>query len=296
MDNRNRYLIDTKIEPKIRFDRERLKAVLTQMAIDNVDFGYEWDKVRDDMMIAVPDEETLVSYLESLASLHHIEVVTSAPQVRYHEALRSSADADYTHKRASGSFEFARVRLRLEPGVTGAGNTFSNEVIGSTIPHKFIPAVEKGARSALAGGVLVGFPIIDTDITVLDGAYHEVDSSAQAFEAAAHEATREAATKAGLKLLEPVMDLDVTTPGAFVGIVLGDIFKRRGQVLRQKMRGEGTAIIAKVPLANLFGYKSAIHSLSQGKAHCAMSFSHYEVVSRRDDGPDNFPPAVGMRA
>jgi elongation factor G len=172
------------------------------------------------------------------------------------------------------------VKLRLEPNEPGKGNVFASEIVGGVVPKEFIPGVEKGIQSVWESGVLIGFPMVDTKVTLIDGAFHEVDSSAIAFEIAARAAMREGATKAGIKLLEPIMDVEVVTPGDFVGNVIGDINSRRGQIRSQEMRGNATVIRAYVPLANMFGYVSQLRSMSQGRASYTMQFAHYAEVPR----------------
>ena len=204
-----------------------------------------------------------------------------APQVAYREALARPTQVDYTHKKQTGGTgQFARVKLRLEPAETGQGNEFESEIIGGTVPKEYIPGVEKGIKSVWDYGVLIGFPMVDMKVTLFDGAFHEVDSSAIAFEIASRAAMREGCEKAGVKLLEPIMDVEVVTPGDFVGSVIGDINSRRGQIRNQEMRGNATVIRANVPLANMFGYVSQLRSMSQGRASYTMQFAHYADVPR----------------
>jgi elongation factor G len=168
----------------------------------------------------------------------------------------------------------------LEPNEIGKGNEFDSEVVGGTVPKEFIPGVEKGVNSVWDSGVLIGFPLVDMKVTLYDGAYHEVDSSTIAFEIAARAAMKEGCEKAGVKLLEPIMDVEVVTPGDFVGGVIGDINSRRGQIRSQEMRGNATVVRAFVPLANMFGYVSQLRSMSQGRAIYTMQFAHYAEVPR----------------
>jgi elongation factor G len=168
----------------------------------------------------------------------------------------------------------------MEPNVAGQGNEFESEIVGGVVPKEFIPGVEKGVQSVWDAGVLIGFPMVDTTVTLFDGAYHEVDSSAIAFEIASRQAMRDGAQKAGVKLLEPIMDVEVVTPGDFVGGIIGDINSRRGQIRNQEMRGNATVIRANVPLANMFGYVSQLRSMSQGRASYTMQFAHYGDVPR----------------
>jgi elongation factor G len=186
---------------------------------------------------------------------------------------------DYTHKKQTGgSGQFARVKLVIEPQEQGAGFAFDSKVVGGSVPKEYIPGVEKGVRSVLDNGVLAGFPMLDLKVSLIDGAYHEVDSSALAFEIASRAAFREAAQKAGPKLLEPIMKVEVVSPEDYVGGVIGDLTSRRGQILGQEMRGNATVINAMVPLANMFGYVNTLRSMSQGRAQFTMQFDHYAQV------------------
>jgi elongation factor G len=212
---------------------------------------------------------------------HNIEVNVGAPQVAYRETIMRSSEIDYTHKKQTGGTgQFARVKLRIEPNETGKGNEFASEIVGGVVPKEFIPGVEKGVNAIWDQGVLIGFPMVDIKVTLVDGAFHEVDSSAIAFEIAARQAMKDGAGKSGLKLLEPIMDVEVVTPGDYVGGVIGDINSRRGQIRNQEMRGNATVIRAFVPLANMFGYVSQLRSMSQGRASYTMQFAHYAEVPR----------------
>jgi elongation factor G len=186
---------------------------------------------------------------------------------------------DYTHKKQTGgSGQFARVKIVLAPQEQGAGFAFESKIVGGSVPKEYIPGVEKGVRSVLDNGVLAGFPMLDLKVELIDGAYHEVDSSALAFEIAARAAFREGAQKAGPKLLEPIMKVEVVSPEDYVGGVIGDLTSRRGQILGQEMRGNATVINAMVPLANMFGYVNTLRSMSQGRAQFTMQFDHYAQV------------------
>ena len=208
-----------------------------------------------------------------------VEANVGAPQVAYRETFTRLAEIDYTHKKQTGgSGQFARIKLRFEPQEAGAGITFSSEVVGGNVPKEFVPAVEKGIRSAAEAGVLAGFPVIDFKAVLYDGAYHEVDSSAVAFEVAARAAFREVAPKGGVKLMEPMMSVEVVTPEDFVGDVMGDLSSRRGQLTGSEPRGNATVIHAMVPLANMFGYVNNLRSATQGRANYTMQFDHYEQV------------------
>jgi elongation factor G len=239
------------------------------------------------------DQESGETILKGMGELHldikvdilkrtyGVEADVGQPQVAYRETLARPADIDYTHKKQSGGTgQFARVKLRLEPNETGKGNEFETEIVGGTVPKEYIPGVEKGVTSVWGNGVLIGFPIVDMKVTLYDGAFHEVDSSAIAFEIASRAAMKEGCEKGGIKILEPIMDVEVVTPGDFVGGIIGDINGRRGQIRDQQMRGNATVIRAYVPLANMFGYVSQLRSMSTGRASYTMQFAHYADVPR----------------
>jgi elongation factor G len=208
-----------------------------------------------------------------------VEANVGAPQVAYREYLAKKVDIDYTHKKQSGgSGQFGRVKFTVEPGERGSGIIFSDEIKGGNIPKEYIPSVEKGMRETAESGSLIGFPIIDFEIKLYDGAYHDVDSSALAFEICARAAMREAAQKAGIKLLEPIMKVEVVTPEDFMGDVIGDMNSRRGQIQGTDSRGNAQVVEAMVPLANMFGYVNQLRSFTQGRAQYTMQFSHYDEV------------------
>ncbi len=208
-----------------------------------------------------------------------VEANVGAPQVAYREYLAKPVELVYTHKKQSGgSGQFGEVKVSLQPGERGSGIIFKDEVKGGNIPREYIPSVEKGMRETAETGSLIGFPIIDFEIRLLDGKYHDVDSSALAFEITGRGAMREAAQKAGIKLLEPIMKVEVVTPEDYLGDVIGDLNSRRGQIQGTDSRGNANVIDAIVPLANMFGYVNQLRSFTQGRAQYTMQFSHYEEV------------------
>ncbi len=274
-------VIEMKVEPKSKADQEKMGVALAKMATEDPSFRVNTDPESGEIIIKGMGELHLEIKVDILRRTHSVEVATGAPQVAYRETLARATDIDYTHKKQSGgSGQFARVKLRLEPQEPGTGNEFESEIVGGTVPKEYIPGVEKGVESIWASGVLIGFPLVDTKVTLFDGAFHEVDSSAIAFEIASRQAMREGCQKAGIKLLEPIMDVEVVTPGDFVGGVIGDINSRRGQIRNQEMRGNATVVRANVPLANMFGYVSQLRSMSQGRASYTMQFAHYAEVPR----------------
>jgi elongation factor G len=274
-------VIEMKIEPKTKADVEKMGVALSKLAAEDPSFRISTDQESGETIIKGMGELHLEIKVDILKRTHKVEVNVGAPQVAYRETLARAVEHDYTHKKQTGGTgQFARVKLRLEPNEPGQGNEFESEIIGGVVPKEYIPGVEKGIQSVWDSGVLIGFPMVDMKVTLFDGAYHEVDSSTIAFEIASRQCMREACAKAGVKLLEPIMDVEVVTPGDFVGSVIGDINSRRGQIRSQEMRGNATVVRANVPLANMFGYVSQLRSMSQGRAMYTMQFAHYAEVPR----------------
>jgi len=208
-----------------------------------------------------------------------VEANVGAPQVAYRETISKSYDEDYTHKKQSGGAgQFARVKIKFEPLPPGSGFQFENTVVGGNVPKEYIPGVEKGLRQALETGVLAGFPCTDFKANLYDGAYHDVDSNVMCFEIAARAAFREGMAKAGPKLLEPIMKVEIVTPEEYMGDIIGDLNSRRGQVSNMDSRGNARVIDATVPLAQMFGYVGNLRGMSQGRAQYTMQFSHYADV------------------
>jgi elongation factor G len=208
-----------------------------------------------------------------------VEANIGAPQVAYRETITRQAEIDYTHKKQSGgSGQFARVKIVFEPNEEGEDFAFESKIVGGNVPKEYIPGVEKGIQSVMDSGPVAGFPMLGVKATLMDGAYHDVDSSVLAFEIAARAAFREGAQKAGAQLLEPIMKVEVVTPEDYMGDVIGDLNSRRGQIAGTETRGVDTVISAMVPLANMFGYVNSLRSMSQGRAQYTMHFDHYEPV------------------
>ena len=217
--------------------------------------------------------------VDILKRTYKVEANIGAPQVAYRETLGRRVEIDYTHKKQTGgSGQFARIKVVFEPGEPGSGYQFESKVVGGTVPKEFIPGVEKGLLSAKESGLLAGFPVIDFKATLVDGAYHDVDSSVLAFEIAARAAFRELRERGHPKLLEPIMKVEVTTPEEFVGDVIGDLNSRRGHIQGSDQRGNAQVVIAMVPLANMFGYVNTLRSMTQGRAAFHMEYDHYEAV------------------
>jgi len=208
-----------------------------------------------------------------------VEANVGAPQVAYRETITKPTTVDYTHKKQSGGAgQFARVKIEFEPREPGEGYEFESKIFGGSIPKEYIPGVEKGAATAIESGPIAGFPVIDLKIKLVDGAYHDVDSSTLAFELAGRAAVREALPKAAPRLLEPVMKVEVVTPDEYMGDIIGDLNGRRGQVTGMDQQGNARIVSAMVPLATMFGYVNNLRSMSQGRAQFTMTFDHYDQV------------------
>jgi elongation factor G len=258
-----------------------MSMALSNMALEDPSFRVSVDPESGETILRGMGELHLDIKVDILRRTYGVDANVGAPQVAYRETLVKPTEIDYTHKKQTGGTgQFARVKLRVEPNETGKGNEFVSEIVGGAVPKEYIPGVEKGINSIWDSGVLIGFPMVDNKVTLYDGAFHEVDSSAIAFEIAARAAMKEGCDKAGVKLLEPIMDVEVVTPEDFVGSVIGDINSRRGQIRGQEMRGNATVVRAYVPLANMFGYVSQLRSQSQGRASYTMQFAHYADVPR----------------
>jgi elongation factor G len=211
-----------------------------------------------------------------------VEANIGAPQVAYRETISKSAEIDYTHKKQTGGAgQFARIKLIFEPLEPGGGFEFENKIVGGAVPKEYIPGVEKGLVLSKESGVIAGFPLIDFKATLIDGNYHDVDSSVMAFEIAAKAAYKEGIAKAQPRLLEPVMKVEVVTPEEYMGDIIGNLNSRRGQIHGMEPRGNAQVINAMVPLAEMFGYVNVLRSMSQGRAQYTMTFSHYDQVPQQ---------------
>ncbi len=272
-------VIELSVEPKTKADQERMGIALNRLAAEDPSFRVSTDHESGQTIIKGMGELHLDILVDRMRREFKVEANVGAPQVAYRESLAKKVDIDYTHKKQSGgSGQFGRVKVTVAPGERGAGITFIDEIKGGNIPREYIPSVEKGMRESAENGHLIGFPIIDFEIRLTDGAYHDVDSSALAFEIAGRAAMREVAAKSGIKLLEPVMKVEVVTPEDFMGDVIGDLNSRRGQIQGTDSRGNAQVVEAIVPLANMFGYVNQLRSFTQGRANYSMQFSHYEEV------------------
>ena len=272
-------VIELSVEPKTKADQEKMGIALHRLAAEDPSFRVTTDHESGQTIIKGMGELHLDILVDRMRREFKVEANVGAPQVAYREYMGREVDIDYTHKKQSGgSGQFGRVKFTITPGERGSGIIFNDKVKGGNIPKEYIPNVEKGMRETAEGGSLIGFPIIDFEITLYDGAYHDVDSSALAFEIAGRAAMREAAQTAGIKLLEPIMKVEVVTPDDYLGDVIGDMNSRRGQIQGTDSRGNAQVVEAMVPLANMFGYVNQLRSFTQGRAQYSMQFSHYDEV------------------
>ena len=272
-------VIEIAIEPKSKADQEKLGEALNKLAKEDPSFRVSVDHESGQTILKGMGELHLDIKVDILRRTYKVDANIGQPQVAYRESITKRVENDYTHKKQSGgSGQFGRVKLVVEPNEVGKGFEFENDVVGGSVPKEFVPAIEKGVESVMGSGPLIGFPVLDVKVTLIDGAYHEVDSSAIAFEIASRMCMREALQKAGPKLLEPMMSVEVVTPEEFTGSVIGDLNSRRGQIQGQDMRGNANVVKAMVPLANMFGYVSQLRSMSQGRAQFTMQFDHYAQV------------------
>jgi elongation factor G len=272
-------VIELSVEPKTKADQEKMGIALNRLSAEDPSFRVSTDHESGQTIIKGMGELHLEILVDRMKREFKVEANVGAPQVAYREYLAKPVDLDHTHKKQSGGTgQFGRVKVKVTPGERGSGFVFKDEIKGGNIPKEYIPAIEKGFRETALTGSLIGFPIIDFEVLLYDGAYHDVDSSALAFEICARGAMREAAQKAGIKLLEPIMKVEVITPEEYLGDVIGDINSRRGQIQGTDSRGNAQAVTAMVPLANMFGYVNQLRSFTQGRAQYTMQFSHYDEV------------------
>ncbi len=272
-------VIEIAVEPKTKNDQEKMAAGLARLAAEDPSFRVETDRESGQTIMKGMGELHLDILVDRLRREFKVEANIGAPQVAYRETIGRQAEIDYTHKKQSGgSGQFARIKMVISPTEPGEGYSFESKIVGGSVPKEYIPGVEKGINSVMDSGPLAGFPVIDFKVALIDGAYHDVDSSVLAFEIAARAAMREGLKKAGAKLLEPIMKVEVVTPEDYTGGIIGDLTSRRGHVQGQDTRGNAIAIAATVPLANMFGYINTLRSMSSGRANFTMQFSHYEAV------------------
>ncbi|MEL6297073.1 MAG: elongation factor G [Pseudomonadota bacterium] len=275
-------VIEIAIEPNTKADQEKMGIALNRLAAEDPSFRVKTDEESGQTIIAGMGELHLDILIDRMKREFKVEANIGQPQVAYRETISGPTEIDYTHKKQTGGTgQFARVKLRFEPNEIGEGNEFKSEIVGGSVPREYIPGVEKGLVSVWNNGALIGFPMVDIKAVLYDGGFHEVDSSVIAFEIATRAAAKEGFEKAGLKLLEPIMDVEIVTPEEFLGTIIGDVNSRRGQVRGQEMRGNAIVVSCYVPLANMFGYINTLRSSSQGRASYTMQFAHYAEVPRQ---------------
>lgn len=272
-------VIEIAVEPKSKADQEKMGLALQRLSAEDPSFRVETDLESGQTIMKGMGELHLDILVDRMKREFKVEANIGAPQVAYRETISQPAEIDYTHKKQTGGTgQFARVKLQITPTEPGEGYSFESKVVGGAVPKEYIPGVEKGIKSVMDSGPLAGFPVIDFKVALLDGAFHDVDSSVLAFEIASRAAMREGLRKAGAKLLEPIMKVEVVTPEEYTGSIIGDLTSRRGMVRGQDSRGNANVIDAFVPLANMFGYINNLRSMSSGRAVFTMLFDHYEAV------------------
>jgi len=272
-------VIHIAIEPKTKADQEKLGVSMQRLATEDPSFRVRTDTETGQTIIAGMGELHLEIIVDRLLREFKVDASVGKPQVAYKETVRKSVEREYKHVRQSGGRgQYGHVVLRVEPLPAGSGFEFVDSIKGGTVPREYIPAVEKGVRDALDGGVIAGYPLVDVKVSLLDGSYHEVDSNELAFRVAASMCFKEAANRANPVLLEPIMSVEVVVPEEFLGSVVGDISGRRGRILGMEPRGGAQVVAAQVPLKEMFGYATELRSMTQGRATYTMQPSHYEPV------------------
>ncbi|PCJ99322.1 MAG: elongation factor G [Zetaproteobacteria bacterium] len=272
-------VIEIAIEPKTKADQERMSTALQRLAAEDPSFRVSVDHESGQTIMRGMGELHLDILVDRMKREFKVEANIGAPQVAYRETITKRAEISYTHKKQTGgSGQFAKIDLIFEPSEPGEGFVFESKVVGGNVPKEYIPGVKKGLETAKETGIIAGFPVLDFKVTLVDGAYHDVDSSVMAFEIASKTAFKEGMAAAGSKLLEPMMKVEVVTPEDYMGDIIGDLNSRRGQVNAMDDRGNAKIITAMVPLANMFGYINTLRSMSQGRANYSMQFDHYEQV------------------
>jgi len=289
-------LVEIAIEPKSKADAEKLGIALVKLAGEDPTFEVSIDHESGQTILKGVSEFHLDAKLDALRRTCNVDARAGAPQVAFRERITRPAEVEYTYKHQSrGSGRFAVVKLHVEPNEPGKGYQFESRIADDVVPKEYISAVEKGIESALSSGVVSGFPVVDVKVDLIDGKYHDVDSSAKAFEIAARLAFREALQKAGPVLLEPIMKVELVSPEDCISSVISDLNLRRGQIQGQVIRGNAIVVNAMVPLMNMFGYVNDLRSMSRARATFTMRFDHYAAAPTPEDDPP-FRPAIGMRA
>jgi len=272
-------VISIAVEPKTKADQEKLSIALQKLAKEDPSFRVSMDHETGQTIIAGMGELHLEIIIDRLKREFGVDVNVGKPQVAYRETIRKEVTSEGKFiKQTGGRGQYGHVWLKIEPLERGKGFEFYETIKGGVVPKEYIPAVEAGVKEAMETGVVAGYPMVDIKVTLFDGSYHEVDSSELAFKIAASIAFKEGAKKADPVLLEPIMEVEVTTPEEFMGDVIGDLNRRRGRVQGMEARGNAQVIRALVPLAEMFGYATDLRSMTQGRATYIMKFSHYEEV------------------
>jgi len=272
-------VIQIAIEPKTKGDQEKMGLALHRLAAEDPSFRVKTDEESGQTIIAGMGELHLDIIVDRMRREFKVEANVGAPQVAYRETITRTHEQDYTHKKQTGGTgQFARVKIVFEPNTESEEFVFESKIVGGAVPKEYIPGVQKGIDSVMGSGPFAGFPMIGVKATLIDGAFHDVDSSVLAFEIASRACFKEAAPKLGVQLLEPIMKVEVVTPEDYVGNVIGDLNSRRGQIQGQESRGVAVVVNAMVPLANMFKYVDSLRSMSQGRAQYTMQFDHYEPV------------------
>ena len=272
-------VIEVAVEPKSKADQEKMGIALSRLAAEDPSFKVSMNVETGQTVIKGMGELHLEVLVDRMKREFKVDANVGAPQVAYRETISKPAEIDYVHKKQSGGAgQFAKVVLQFEPGDYASELVFESKIFGGAVPKEYIPGVEKGLKSVAESGCVIGFPIVGVKCTLVDGAYHDVDSSVLAFEIAARGAFREAMQKCGAKILEPIMTVEVVTPEDYMGDIIGDLNSRRGQVVGMDQRANARVISAEVPLAEMFGYVNTLRSMSQGRAQYTMQFARYDAV------------------
>jgi elongation factor G len=291
------HLVEIAIEPKSKADQEKLGIALAKLAAEDPSFRVSTDQESGQTILKGMGELHLDIKVNILKRTYKVDANIGAPQVAFRERPTKRVEHNYVHKKQSGgSGQFAAVTIVVEPNEAGKGYEFVSKIVGGAVPKEYIPGVEKGLESVLTSGVVAGFPVVDVKVELIDGKYHDVDSSALAFEIASRAAFREALQKAKSVLLEPIMKVEVVTPEDYTGSVIGDLHLRRGQIQSREMRGNTAVINASTPLMDMFGYANALRVMSEGRAAFTMQFDCYAPAPPFPDDDPPFRPAIGMRA
>jgi elongation factor G len=274
-------VISVAVEPKTKADQEKMGIALGKLAAEDPSFRVHTDEETGQTIISGMGELHLEILVDRMKREFKVEAEVGAPQVSYRESIKQEVDQEYKYaKQSGGRGQYGHVFLKVKPGEPDSGFVFHNEIKGGSVPREYIPAVEKGCEEAMQTGVLAGYPIEDVDVTLYDGSYHDVDSNEMAFKLAASMGFKEACRKASPAILEPMMKVEVEVPEEYMGDVIGDLNRRRGQVNSMGDRAGNKIVDAFVPLAEMFGYSTDLRSATQGRATYAMEFDHYEEVPR----------------